>query len=261
MRSPRISPPRRKGFTLIELLVVISIIALLIALLLPALSAARDTARAARSLSNLRQLSTAMVAYPQDHKGMLPGLGAITRHPDSGNPPNWVQGMWTHGSVWAWPTAQGDLAQGGYLNDYQLWLDPGDGGMRSDQFGTEHETTPVNSRNAESVDPGTRTFSYTMFGHIQQEVSGSNLGFNNSYTPASFASFDQPSMDPVFGEENTGHLDGGQQFINDAGFTTDYTEPRHKGVSQAGFLDGHAESIPANIQPMKMKEYNRFLRD
>ena len=43
------------GFTLVELLVVIAIIALLAALLLPALSQARQQARTARCVSNLRQ--------------------------------------------------------------------------------------------------------------------------------------------------------------------------------------------------------------
>jgi prepilin-type N-terminal cleavage/methylation domain-containing protein/prepilin-type processing-associated H-X9-DG protein len=51
--------PTAGAFTLIELLVVISIIALLIGILLPALAAARNAARGAVCLSQVRQIATA----------------------------------------------------------------------------------------------------------------------------------------------------------------------------------------------------------
>ena len=50
---------RRSGFTLIELLVVIAIIAILAAILFPVFARARENARKAQCISNMKQLALA----------------------------------------------------------------------------------------------------------------------------------------------------------------------------------------------------------
>jgi prepilin-type N-terminal cleavage/methylation domain-containing protein/prepilin-type processing-associated H-X9-DG protein len=63
---------RRSAFTLIELLVVIAIIAILAAILFPVFAQARDKARQASCLSNIKQQALAFNMYAQDYDERLP---------------------------------------------------------------------------------------------------------------------------------------------------------------------------------------------
>src|SRR3954452_14648311 len=64
--------PSRHGFTLIELLVVIAVITILASFLFPAFAQARDAARRANCLSNLKQIALAYQMYVQDNDEALP---------------------------------------------------------------------------------------------------------------------------------------------------------------------------------------------
>lgn len=57
----------KRGFTLIELLVVIAIISILAAILFPVFARARENARRASCLSNLKQLGLGAMMYSQDY--------------------------------------------------------------------------------------------------------------------------------------------------------------------------------------------------
>ncbi|MCC6485600.1 MAG: prepilin-type N-terminal cleavage/methylation domain-containing protein [Armatimonadetes bacterium] len=67
----------RSGFTLIELLVVIAIIAILAAILFPVFGAAKNRAKSATCLSNLKQIGVAVKAYCNDYRDRMPVIDTL----------------------------------------------------------------------------------------------------------------------------------------------------------------------------------------
>ena len=80
---------KRNAFTLIELLVVIAIIAILAAILFPVFAQAKEAAKKASSISNVKQNATATIMYAGDYDDSMPfGLT-----PNSANNPS-TQNPW-----------------------------------------------------------------------------------------------------------------------------------------------------------------------
>jgi prepilin-type N-terminal cleavage/methylation domain-containing protein/prepilin-type processing-associated H-X9-DG protein len=86
--SRRSSGNAGRGFTLVELLVVIAIIGVLVALLLPAVQAARESARRAQCLDNLKNISLACLNY-ESSRGELPP-GSANTHITQGSGLAWT---------------------------------------------------------------------------------------------------------------------------------------------------------------------------
>jgi len=126
------------GFTLVELLVVVAIIAILMSILLPAVSLARDKARQARCLSNLKQVGLAFEmwknnslheSYPFWQMGIPNIPGELPQHPG-------VEALTAHGYYGDKEYLRSNVFEnlvnnlnGYYLADGHL-RDPGDYGSK-----------------------------------------------------------------------------------------------------------------------------------
>jgi prepilin-type N-terminal cleavage/methylation domain-containing protein/prepilin-type processing-associated H-X9-DG protein len=95
-----------RGFTLIELLVVIAIISILAAMLMPVFALARDKARSASCISNIKQVGLAMIMYRQDYDEVMPIAGNCDapNAQDKIHPQFHMQGYVKNVGVWRCPS-------------------------------------------------------------------------------------------------------------------------------------------------------------
>jgi prepilin-type N-terminal cleavage/methylation domain-containing protein/prepilin-type processing-associated H-X9-DG protein len=99
---------KQKAFTLIELLVVIAIIAILASILFPVFARARENARRASCMSNLKQIGLGVMMYVQDYDDTYPSAD------------RYVSGSSGAQTFWFW-----DIEP--YVKDFRTFVCPSSG--------------------------------------------------------------------------------------------------------------------------------------
>jgi len=124
---------RRRGFTLIELLVVIAIIGILAAMVFPVFARARESARKAVCLSNVKNIALAIQMYLADNNDTLPPtehreevIDWVSAKPGGGRTPSDCEVMgttlpfaWRANPYLRWPVVLDE-----YIKNRDVWRCP-----------------------------------------------------------------------------------------------------------------------------------------
>jgi len=242
---------RRKGFTLIELLVVIAIIAILAAILFPVFSRAREQARKAACVSNMKQLAQALVMYAQDWDENFPDWRWAR---DRGNPP--VSGNPATPLPWY-------LAAFPYVKNQDVYVCPSDnrcpeGGAKGRMCCEDCKYTrfPISYGINEVISGWGRTSlaqwqrpaETVLLGDCRASLTGSwpSSTPNSPGYIARYILSNQPPSDAC---------GGCGKGINLPAMRDDYT--RHTGGSVLAFADGHVKWV--KWDQIKMRSYGGTL--
>jgi prepilin-type N-terminal cleavage/methylation domain-containing protein len=153
----------RRAFTLIELLVVIAIIAILAAILFPVFAQAKEAAKRAACLSNLKQMGTGFSLYLNDSDDLLPDRRDLKKS---------LPGGWRPWTSWPPSDPRGGWAANvlnPYVKNFEIWSCPS---VRGSTVGEA-----VQVKQAVSTDPGAPASRYWLwrFDQDKPEIPIDNL--------------------------------------------------------------------------------------
>ena len=255
----------RQGFTLIELLVVISIISLMMGITLPVFSRVRLQARTMMSMSNMRQIASAMNLYASDHNERYPESVATI---GAGNTWNWTDSTRLTGNRRRSPQLYRAMSEylRRYIPDASIMYCPNvphkyehlqkawDAGDNWDNPNTSFPADPVGG-------------TYCFYWNYRGFVGGRRIVFRGPQGPASSGRYSKLLVSDYFGYDhwrNPGSYSSCEPF-DGADITPEtyllssfwYRKSDADNFPvinlRAGYTDGHVETYSAsNVVPIKV---------
>jgi len=217
---------RTNGFTLIELLVVIAIISILAAILFPVFARARENARRASCLGNIKQLGLATMMYAQDYDETYPQYHCD--RPGGGTRITWTQMVEPYTSTQSSSNTNAGRA-------VQIYRCP------SVSYDAEYAANPNVFRWASSsTAPATKMAALSAPASIYMIMDG--------------CGYVMPIAN-ILAPSNLYFVPGSRQFVpasyqnvtTSTEKTSDFEDGRHFGGIVIGFADGHAKWLKTAV--------------
>ncbi len=256
---------RKRGFTLVELLVVISIISVIMAIVLPALGRVRRQARTMLSMSNQRQIISAMNLFASDNNDRYPGSVATIGF---GNNWNWSDSTRLTGNRRRSPQLHRAMSEylRSYIPDASIMYCPKvphkyehlqkawDAGDNWDNPNTSFPSDPVGG-------------TYCFYWNYRGFVGGRRIVFRGPQGPASSGRYSKLLVSDYFGYDhwrNPGSFSSCEPFdgadiipetwlLSSFWFRKSDADDFPEIKLRAGYTDGHVETYSAsNVVPIKV---------
>jgi len=227
---------KHRAFTLIELLVVIAIISILASILFPVFARARENARKASCMSNLKQMGLAWIMYTQDYDEKAVKSG--------------TQDMQMNGTI-LWDGYHNFNAPAGDPNASDPTQSPMYPYMKNTQF-----TGCPSARNVEPDVWGTTNYGYNLIyiggygGFVETNASSITKLPGATLMPVSLAGIARPAETVLFGDSayynTTTNAPGRYPWLFPPSFKDVWQEDAHalhNDMTNVVFVDGHAKSV------------------
>ena len=231
----------RPGFTLIELLVVIAIVAIISAILFPVFARARESARRASCMSNMKQIGLGLMQYSQDNDERLPMGPQYLTDVDAHYGNGWSADIYAYvksAQLYGCPSdptkATSPKVPVSYAFNSNISFKPAKGNLAA--FTAPAKTVMLMEVRGPAADP-------TGSNRCDDAVANGEVGVMK------WGQSDCGGSANVFysgAKYDTGFMGGRTTAAGYGGFNQGYTEGRHFAASNFLLADGHVKWFPGS---------------